>query len=190
MTFSDRWTPDCSCEGFAMDCAGVINGSAFVDECGICAGGSTGIIPNPDGDGDGVIDCMDNCPALSNAAQLDLDDDGVGDACDNCPWTYNPAQEDSDGDGVGDECSEVGIDDVLNIPHLHVHPNPTNGQLYLPERLGEARTILILDLLGARVWEGPYASVVDLGPFAQGTYVLVVSDEHGKPLGRARVIRL
>ena len=35
-----------------------------------------------DGDGDGVPDPADNCPAASNANQLDADGDGVGAACD------------------------------------------------------------------------------------------------------------
>lgn len=36
----------------------------------------------PDGDGDGIPDAGDNCPARSNAAQADGDGDGLGDACD------------------------------------------------------------------------------------------------------------
>jgi len=73
-----------------------------------------------DSDGDGVNDCRDNCPSLSNSDQLDTDQDGVGDACDpclnndpdldnvcvgdNCPFVANPDQADADGDGVGDAC--------------------------------------------------------------------------------------
>ena len=34
-----------------------------------------------DGDGDGVFDALDNCPAVTNVDQVDKDDDGVGDAC-------------------------------------------------------------------------------------------------------------
>ncbi len=36
----------------------------------------------PDGDGDGVIDGVDNCRADANADQSDIDEDGAGDICD------------------------------------------------------------------------------------------------------------
>ncbi len=59
---------------------------------------------NPDSDGDGVIDLLDNCPQVSNTDQLDRDADTVGDVCDNCPKNFNRLQGDFDGDGNGDEC--------------------------------------------------------------------------------------
>jgi hypothetical protein len=57
-----------------------------------------------DGDGDGVCDADDNCPATANPNQEDADGDGVGDSCDNCVDVANPDQADSDGDGIGDAC--------------------------------------------------------------------------------------
>jgi hypothetical protein len=82
-----------------------------------------------DGDGDGVVDADDNCPALANADQGDCDGDGAGDLCDptpgcdpttedgdgdgvvdaddNCPFVPNAAQGDCDGDGVGDPCDNA-----------------------------------------------------------------------------------
>jgi len=58
----------------------------------------------PDSDGDGVADCMDNCPSVANADQADSDQDTVGDACDNCVSMANADQADADADKVGDEC--------------------------------------------------------------------------------------
>jgi hypothetical protein len=49
--------------------------------------------PGADGDGDGIVDAEDDCPATANADQADLDADGAGDACD----------VDDDADGVADE---------------------------------------------------------------------------------------
>ncbi|MBN1492339.1 MAG: hypothetical protein JXA69_20670 [Phycisphaerae bacterium] len=49
-------------------------------------------VPDTDTDGDGVADCIDNCPTVFNPDQTDSDGDGVGDACSDCPlpiasWT-------------------------------------------------------------------------------------------------------
>lgn len=60
-------------------------------------------IPETDADGDGVPDCIDNCPAFANPLQVDADEDGVGDGCDNCA-SANPDQTDTDGDGFPDGC--------------------------------------------------------------------------------------
>jgi len=57
-----------------------------------------------DADGDGILDDVDNCPAIPNPGQEDIDDDGVGDVCDNCIDTPNSGQEDVDADGVGNVC--------------------------------------------------------------------------------------
>ena len=75
-------------------------------------------------DGDDILDHLDNCPATSNANQLDGDSDGIGDVCDsfpndhnndidddgvsgdidNCPSISNANQNDLDSDGTGDTC--------------------------------------------------------------------------------------
>ena len=48
--------------------------------------------PTADGDGDGIPDSIDNCPAVANADQANADGDSQGDACDS----------DDDNDGVPD----------------------------------------------------------------------------------------
>ena len=67
-----------------------------------------------DTDGDGVVNCNDNCPKRGNIAQADRDRDGVGDVCDNCPDSENPDQQDGDGDGVGDACSVMVVADSVD----------------------------------------------------------------------------
>ncbi|KAA1428234.1 thrombospondin type 3 repeat-containing protein [Nocardioides antri] len=57
-----------------------------------------------DNDGDGVVNGVDNCPAVPNPSQADDDNDGPGNACDPTPRGPDP-----DGDGVGaldDQCPE------------------------------------------------------------------------------------
>lgn len=56
-------------------------------------------------DNDGVVDGVDNCPAVANPDQADEDGDTVGNACDNCPNVANRLQQDDgDSDGIGDDC--------------------------------------------------------------------------------------
>lgn len=187
-TINDAWTLFCTCLGIPLDCAGVPNGTAFIDDCGTCAGGTTGIQPNPDADGDLVADCIDNCPGLSNPGQEDFDGDGWGNLCDNCPWIANPGQEDADNDGVGDPCDEVGIGELNGLPAFRVHPNPTTGLLRC-EGVTQARTVLVTSVVGALVQEMPFAAVIDLSGIAQGTYALVLLDADRKPIARTRIVR-
>lgn len=189
-TVNDLWDVNCHCSGIPLDCAGVMNGSAFIDGCGTCAGGTTGITPDPDQDTDGTLDCFDNCPQLSNADQWDFDGDDRGNLCDNCPWQPNPGQEDGDGDGVGDVCDEVGITEFSTPLQLILHPNPSHGSVRLTPSLPEAVEVVFVDLLGAVVLRTRYSPVLDLSGVAQGTYSVLVLDRVGLPLGRARLVRL
>jgi hypothetical protein len=97
--------------------------------CGVTGSFSIFAIMRPlDGDGDGVSDALDNCPAVANADQADLDRDGIGNVCDSdidgdsvpdsvdtCPTVASPNQTDTDGDGIGDVCDpDVDGDSVVN----------------------------------------------------------------------------
>jgi hypothetical protein len=189
-TINDTWTAACECIGIAVDCAGVPGGVAFIDACGVCAGGTTGVLPDPDVDLDGALDCDDNCPGLQNATQFDLDNDGLGDACDNCPWVYNPGQEDSDGDGVGDPCEVISVPEHPEaIVGILVHPNPTSGLIRFDWDGPRPDRTVVYDVLGARVLVLAYAPVEDLSALARGTYVVELQDGSGRTMARARVVR-
>ncbi|MGB3868071.1 MAG: thrombospondin type 3 repeat-containing protein [Flavobacteriales bacterium] len=188
-TGNDTWSISCVCVGIPIDCAGTIGGTAFVDDCEHCAGGTTGIIPDPDSDLDGVLDCLDNCPEALNPLQEDGDHDGVGDACDNCPEVYNPDQADSNGNGIGDACSESAIAEVLRLPGLSLSPNPTGGVLLLSDVEPEAWTVDVHDLSGARVFTTRFTAQLDVSTIASGAYILVIRNVAGVPLARAPFIR-
>jgi hypothetical protein len=60
--------------------------------------------PVLDGDGDGIPNDTDNCPAASNADQRNFDGDPKGDACDFCPHLASDTDPDTDTDTIGDAC--------------------------------------------------------------------------------------
>lgn len=93
-----------------------------------------------DGDSDGIVDAMDNCPSMANPDQSDHDNDRIGDPCDpdddndgvtdtadNCPLTANPNQADQDGDGAGDVCDpdddNDGVADLTDNCPLLANPS-------------------------------------------------------------------
>jgi hypothetical protein len=49
----------------------------------LCLAGAPAFACPDDGDGDGICDGLDNCPAVANASQSDIDGDLAGDACDD-----------------------------------------------------------------------------------------------------------
>jgi streptogramin lyase len=79
---------------------------------GLCNGVSaTCVAPSPsvDVDGDGVPDCIDNCPTVPNTDQANEDGDSAGDACD--AFIFDPTETlDSDGDGIGDNADGCPFD--------------------------------------------------------------------------------
>jgi OOP family OmpA-OmpF porin len=84
--------------------------------------------PEPDFDGDGVVDRVDACPELPGSAETggcpDQDGDGVADKNDECPETPGVASlggcPDADGDGVrdrDDQCPDIaGVADLYGCP--------------------------------------------------------------------------
>ena len=100
--YSPTYTPGGPCD---VDCPGdlvcvdhVCREPGYSGDSGIPIDG-----PPRDGDGDAVLDHLDNCPTRANADQHDEDVDAIGDVCDPCPHLKGTAA-DGDADGVGDVC--------------------------------------------------------------------------------------
>ncbi|HEU5430607.1 MAG TPA: malectin domain-containing carbohydrate-binding protein, partial [Thermomicrobiales bacterium] len=89
--------------------------------------------PQPDADGDGVPDAVDNCPGYPNPDQADADGDGYGDVCDGSPQgpgstppTPEPApKNDNAGGGSADKGGGGGgrADDTNQ--QVYEAPEPT-----------------------------------------------------------------
>jgi hypothetical protein len=192
-TIDDAWNAQCFCIGeqAMVDCSGVPNGGAFLDACGQCAGGSTGIAPNPDADTDGVLDCDDNCIDAFNPGQADMDGDGIGDACDNCMWLFNPDQLDANSDGIGDACElATGMNDGAADAGLIVAPNPAlGGMVRLRCSSTLARTLRLVGAAGQLVLDGPWSDNFNSDALAMGMYTIVALDAEGRPLARARFVK-
>ena len=193
LTVNDAWNAQCFCLGeqVVFDCAGTPNGTAFIDACGQCAGGSTGLVPNPDADADGVIDCDDNCSSAFNPDQADSDGDGIGDLCDNCVFTFNPDQADANSDGSGDACEfSTSIGGTGAVVGLDVLPNPArNGMIRLRSRNFGARYLSMRSAAGTLVMESSWQELIDIDALAPGIYTIVAHDAEGRPLAHARFVK-
>lgn len=77
------------CQGTEPSCAQGCRTCGDDLTWGSCSGGGAIECTPGDSDSDGVDDCVDNCPGLSNADQLDSDSDGLGNPCDAQPNTFN-----------------------------------------------------------------------------------------------------
>jgi hypothetical protein len=189
-TGNDVWSSSCNCAGIPLDCAGVPGGSAVLDDCGVCAGGSTGIEVDADVDADGLTVCEDNCSLVYNPDQADFDNDGVGDPCDNCLWVYNPEQDDTDENGVGDACDlNVGITEVAEGAGLSFHPNPSRGEVSVTCDIAGVRSFHFYNSLGALVFEAPVRQRMQLDALSMGVYTVIALDAEGRPLARSRLVR-
>jgi len=130
------------------DCFGVLNGGAYVDDCGICSEGNTGHVANSDQDSDGC------CPGF-----FDL----------GCGCGEDAMSECEDGTFVCNQvdCPPLNIANTL-IPDkftiLKIYPNPFNPITYLTFSLPQSDfvSIKIMDTMG-KVLETPIHQFITAG---------------------------
>ena len=167
LTTGDRWTTACECMGLVPDCAGVLGGGAAIDGCGVCAGGTTGIAPDPDSDADGVLDCEDNCPDH-----------------------FNPDQADEDVNGVGDACTFTGVEEGAGPGSFLLVPNPATDMVRIEGIVDPSVTMIeLVDLRGATVVRSSFDPVLDVSRLAPGTYFFMLRDGQGRIRGQARFMK-
>lgn len=89
VTFGDCKFDYLQATKLTIDCNKTNNGTAFVDSCGICVGGTTGKIASLDTDKDGVYDCKDLCPKDPLKSEPGVCGCGVAEgACMDCFGIY------------------------------------------------------------------------------------------------------
>jgi hypothetical protein len=116
----------------------------------------------PDGDGDGIADGVDNCPTQSNAAQSDADNDNVGDTCDACADTSANSLVLKDGCTATQHCPCDGPSLGAAWENQHAYVQCINRQLRLLRRQGRIGRSEIGNLMKDAVRSGCGRRVVAL----------------------------
>ncbi len=110
---------------YQVDCAGVDNGSASLDDCGVCSGGTSGHIANSDQDcngdcfGEALVDDCGACAGGNTGIEADADKDCAGtcfgtadlDSCGECSGGTSGHVADSDQDCAGECFGPADFDD-------------------------------------------------------------------------------
>jgi glucuronoarabinoxylan endo-1,4-beta-xylanase len=143
-----------------IDCNGDTNGVAFIDSCGICAGGNTGVTP--------ILD-----PAVCYPVDCNGDTNGLAfiDSCGICAGGNTGVIPIFDAENCANH-----LDDQKSPVSIYLHPNPVQEVLHI-DITGEKGVLHVIDasgkyLLKNRIIENPY--FLDVTDFENGIYVVLV----------------
>jgi len=75
------------------------------------------------------------------------------------------------------------------LPVLNLYPNPVDDILNMDGDLGNARALVIQNVLGERVFSVPVSHAIDLSFLSPGAYFITLLDDEGVPQRRASLIR-
>ena len=154
--------------------------NALINEFELAGTPNSGTTPTPtpipvptDTDSDGVADTVDNCPAVSNANQVNFDGDSQGDACDT----------DDDNDGILDTAEATGCQFNASSTCGQVSPTPTpttgTSVFKAGARIATTDTVNVrnaeLTVLGTQNTSA-VGTVLDITPKVNGGYTYIPVD--------------
>ena len=143
------------------------------------AKGKDGVITdpkNPDTDGEGILDGLDNCPKMANYNQQDIDGDSFGDVCDCAPAdkiihptaTDDPdsAATDSNCDGIdGDREKAIFVTSNGELVQALTEAKEKGKDIYVGAGTYQVDDILLPE--GLRLYGGYQTTSVPGGPFSK-----------------------
>ncbi|WP_242132171.1 MopE-related protein [Aestuariivivens marinum] len=145
-----------------------------------------------------LCDAKDNdCNGQTDEGFIDTDSDGVPDCIDNCPTVSNTDQADADTDGIGDACE--GLDNAeFTFKEVSIIPNPFNAviNIQLPVQLSnETFRITLYDITGKMIRHEEKEAIQGritmerLEGIEQGLYLLRISYKDTRS-GFKRLVKL
>ncbi|WP_370476087.1 MopE-related protein [Tamlana flava] len=138
-------------------------------------------------------DCTDGIPT----DEIDTDGDGILDCIDNCPDIANADQADSDGDNIGDLCEGLNSEE-FSLKDIFIKPNPFNSTItiQMPSTFNnELFTITLFDIRERMVVNEQMLcrdgaiQISNLDVFNQGVYLLRIVSTNNKQFFK-RLIKL
>lgn len=148
-----------------MDCNGDVGGTAFLDSCGNCAGGNTGLEP--------VLD-TNFCPA-----PIDCNDDRRGtafiDSCGDCAGGNTGLEPVTD-----PVLCYTGSGDIERGTGPGIYPNPSNDHLTVRGFVNERSGLLIRDLSGKILHKSEFTEqvILDISDYSPGLYEVSIFSEN------------
>ncbi|WP_242094585.1 MopE-related protein, partial [Aestuariivivens sediminicola] len=187
---------DDDCNPATLDSSSDIDddGDGYSENQGDCDDTNPDINPDATELCDGIDN---NCDGQTDEGFTDTDGDGVADCIDNCPSVANPDQADADIDGIGDACE--GLDNVeFTFKEVAIIPNPFNAviNIQLPVHLSnETFRITLYDITGKMIRHEEKEAIQGritmerLEGIEQGLYLLRISYKDTRS-GFKRLVKL
>lgn len=123
---------------------------------------------NPDTDGDGVKDGVDNCPLIANASQTDTNRNGMGDACDPILIAKTNTNINSTPDiATTNSNANSNTDNITNTGNAGIGSSGTQNTL-TPENINSIKDDLAGLGINEVAYEGPGLAQVSISLTKQG----------------------